>query len=137
MGQSYRQIYASVLVATAYVLHAPFAQAGNSSFIIDAPIGRFTDEDVKLMNANIERTVVDTNVRVVHSWSNPITKYSGTAETLLVFAGPDGVPCKRVRIANRAGNLKGQGQYTLCKVDGKDWTFVPNDYAPQPKADAK
>jgi len=120
-----------------YLLITPVAQAGNSTFIIDAPIGRFTDEDVKLMNANIEQTVADTKVRVVHSWSNPITKHSGTAESLQAFAGPGGVPCKRVRIANQAGSLKGQGQYTLCKVDGKEWTFVPNEYAPQPKTDGK
>jgi hypothetical protein len=137
MRQSFRQICAGSLIATLCLLQPPLAQAGNSSFIIDAPIGRFTDEDVKRMNANIDQTVVDTRVRVVHSWSNPATEHSGTAETLQAFTGPDGVPCKRVRIANRAGNLKGQGQYTLCKVDGKEWTFVPNDYAPHPKTDGK
>ena len=137
MRPSVRQVFPSLLATALFLLQTSLAQAGNSSFIIDAPIGRFTDEDIKLMNANIELTVADTKVRIVHSWSNPNTKHSGTAETLQALAGPDDVPCKRVRITNRAGNLKGQGQYTLCKVDGKDWTFVPNDYAPQLKTDGK
>jgi hypothetical protein len=127
------------VVAVLVTLFITQAHAGNMSFLRDAPMGKFTDEDMKLMNANLEATVADTKVRTVHTWSNQQTGYSGTAETLQAFAGPNSVPCKRVRITNRAGTLTGKGQYTLCKLEGKEWTVVPNDYAPapQPKATSK
>ena len=114
----------------------PAVQAGNNSFISDAPMGKFTDEDIKLMNANIEATLADSKVRVMQAWSNPKTQHSGTAEILQAFAGPNGIPCKRVSVANRAGNLKGKSQYTLCKMDGKGWTYVPKDFASPPSANS-
>jgi hypothetical protein len=136
MRASYRQLLFAAQLMLLCLLQPSATQAGNNSYVSDAPIGKFTDEDMKLMNANLDATVADEKVRSVHSWSNPSTKHSGTAETLISYLGPNGIPCKRVTIANRAGNLTGKGQYTLCKMAEQGWTFVPNDYAPVPKAKA-
>jgi hypothetical protein len=129
MRLSYRLRLAAAQLMALCLLHIAATQAGNNSFISDAPMGKFNDEDLRLMNANIDAALTDAKIRVVHSWSNLATKNSGTAETLQILVGPNGIPCKRIRVANSAGNLKGSGQYTLCKMEGKGWTFVPKDYA--------
>jgi hypothetical protein len=128
MYVSYRQ-WAAAQLLVLFLLHSAATLAGNTSFVSDAPIGRFTEEDLKLMNDNIDAALADQKLLVVHSWTNPQTKNSGTAEALRAFSGPNGIPCKRVRVTNRADSLKGQGQYTLCKMEGQGWTYVPKDFA--------
>jgi hypothetical protein len=139
MRVSNRQLAVAVPLLMLFLLQVPVARAGNMSFIKDAPMGKFTDEDMKLMNANLDTTWAKAKVQTGHSWSNPKTNHSGTAEALQAFEGPNGIPCKRVRISNRAGNLTAKSQYTLCKMENQGWMLVPNDYAPlpQPKTTGK
>ena len=128
MRVSCRPFVVAAQIVMLCLLQISATLAGNNSFISDAPIGKFTDEDLQMMNANIEATLADSKVRVEHAWNNPKTQHSGTAETLQAFSGP-GMPCKRISVTNRAGNLKGKGQYTLCKMVDKEWTYVPKDFA--------
>jgi hypothetical protein len=137
MHATYRQLLFATQLATLCLGLCAATEAGNNSFVSDAPIGKFTEEDMTMMNVNLDATVADEKVRIVHSWNNPNTTHSGTAETLVTFAGPKGITCKRVSITNRASSLAGKGQYTLCKMPEQGWTFVPNEYAPMPKTTGK
>jgi hypothetical protein len=134
MRMSYHQLIVAAQLVALAGLHISAAHAGNMSFISDAPMGKFTDEDIKFMNANLDAALAESRVRTIRSWSNASTGHSGTAEVLQAFAGPNDVPCKRVRVTNQAGKLTGKSQYTLCRIDGQAWNFVPNNYAPIPKA---
>jgi hypothetical protein len=134
MRVSYRRLLFTLSLLWVCLLAIPATRAGNNSFISDAPIGKFTDEDMQLMNANLDAALSDAKLQVIHAWINPSTKHSGTAKALQAFNGPNGLPCKRVSVKNRAGNLKGSGQYTMCRMADKGWTFVPKDYASPPQS---
>jgi hypothetical protein len=122
------------IAATFLVMAVGTVNAGNLSFLRNSPMASFNDEDVRLMMANAEAAVLDTKLRSPRTWENPATKHTGTAETLLSYSGPNGIACKRLRIANQAGSNKGRATFTVCNRDEKGWQLVPSDFAPVPKA---
>ena len=135
--KSHFGILRAALVAGAVLvfgMHSAFAN--NLSFLKQAPVAAFTDQDYALMMENVELVLADATTPVKRDWKNSQTGHSGTAETLVVFNGPKGESCKRLRVTSKAGSRDGKAMYTLCKGDA-GWQLASSDYAPVPKSSGK
>jgi hypothetical protein len=99
------------------------AAAAGLGFLKNAAVGSFDEEDVDLMMKNAGQVLESTAPNASQNWSNPKTGNSGAAEVLSTFTGTDGVPCKRVRVSNKAkrGNVEDQAIYTVCKYPDRGW----------------
>jgi hypothetical protein len=99
------------------------ASAGNLSFLANSPVSYFTQEDMDLMQEN-SMTVLDApGASPKHSWSNTKTGASGWAQVRGQFTSSDGVPCKRLRIVNKAKGLESDATYSVCKYADRGWAF--------------
>jgi hypothetical protein len=126
-------VAAFVCFATAVLFAGIPAHAGNLSYLKDAPIAKFNDEDVQLMTSNAQAVLADAKTPLSRSWANSKTNHSGTAESLLEFLGPKGIPCKRLRVTQRADGRESKATYTYCNMDAEGWRMVSSEFAPTPK----
>jgi hypothetical protein len=54
------------------------------------------------------------------------TGSSGFAEVRSEFMAEDGAPCKRLRVANKAGGMESDATYAVCKYEGRGWLLNPD-----------
>jgi hypothetical protein len=118
----------SLSALTMFFCQATYAD--NWAFLKDTPLSKFSEEDRKMMMSNAVETVNDDSSTAARSWKNKKTSHSGTAQVLLAYAGPDNIPCKRIRIVNRAGDNQNRANYSVCKFADEGWKLVSNDFAP-------
>jgi hypothetical protein len=97
------------------------ASAGNLSFLANSPLSYFTPEDMNLMQENSTRVLDAPGASPKQSWSNATTGASGWAQVRGQFTSSDGVPCKRLRIVNKAKGLESDATYTVCKYPDRGW----------------
>jgi len=114
-----RLLAVAALAATCITAHA-----ANMGFLGNAPISRMTDEDVDLFYQAVQETLDKSPDKSRTGWENPTTGASGTLLPLDTFAGPAGEPCRHLQITNRAGGLRSQHTFTLCKGTDGSWKAV-------------
>ena len=119
---------AAVLVSCAVI---GSASGANLNFLDKSPISYFRGDDMELMRQNAQKALDDPAANAKQSWSNPKTGASGFAQVRSQFTGSDGAPCKRLRIWNNAGGLKGDATYTVCKYPDKGWVMHSDASPPQ------
>lgn len=109
---------------------APFAvQALDLTFLDQAPIRFFNDEDMKLMSNASDKALDEANDGEEVRWSNDQTGNSGAITPVRSFAR-QGQDCRRLRVVNLASKAT-RGSATsnvdFCKVDGtwKILTIAP------------
>lgn len=106
----------------ALLLAAGSAVAAGFGFLTDTPVGKFNDDDLKMMNAAIDRALAAEPLSV-ERWSNDRTGSSGEVSTQRAFEH-GGRPCRDLRVVNRHKSQENSGIYTLCR-DGSDWKLIP------------
>jgi len=106
---------------------AASTHAANMSFLGNAPISRMTEEDVDMFYAAVQETLEKSPDKSRAGWENPTTGASGTLVPLDTFAGPAGEPCRHLQITNRAGGLRSQHVFTLCKAIDGSWMAVAQE----------
>jgi surface antigen len=96
------------------------AQAANLAFMKDAPIARFTDQDMQLFTQTLNGVLDSGADGEARKWSNPDTKAGGEVKAIKSFAR-DAMPCRRVAIKNKAKGRSNSGQYNFCKKPTGEW----------------
>ena len=99
------------------------AYAANLSFLNNSPLAYFQPEDVDHMMENARKVLDSSDPAAKQSWSNPKTGASGFAQARGQFTASGGVPCKRLRVMNKARNLQSDSTYTLCKTADGGWVI--------------
>ncbi len=105
------------------------ASAGNLSFLDNSPVSYFSPEDMDLMRDNARKVLDAPGANVKQSWASQKTGASGWAQVRSEFKATDGVPCKRLRIVNKAKGLQSDATYTVCKYAERGWV-LNTDAAP-------
>jgi hypothetical protein len=120
------------LAAGTLLLSAMLAPAwgGNLNFLDKSPVSYFKGDDMELMRQNALKVLDLPGADAKQSWSNPKTGASGLAQARGSFTGDDGAPCKHLRLLNKAGGLKNDATYVVCKYPDRGWV-IHSDASPQ------
>lgn len=94
------------------------AAAAGFGFLADSPIGKFNEDDLKLMNGAIDKALAGNELGVRTSWVNEKTGSSGEVTPQRAFER-GGRACREVKIINRHKMLEASGVYTMCREDGQ------------------
>jgi surface antigen len=111
--------WTAFLLAT---LAAGAASASGFGFLAETPMSRFNGDDMKMMNAAIERALESSDFGTQVAWANDGTRSSGEVTPLRAF-DRQGRPCRELRVVNRNRALENSGVYTMCRENGR-WTLV-------------
>ena len=109
----------ATLLALSAALAPPLARGMDLSFLGQAPLRFFSDQDLRLMGDAMDQALNDAEDGESISWSNEQTGNSGTIKPLRGFSH-QGLDCRRVEIINRAkkatrGDATSRVDY--CKAD--------------------
>ena len=99
---------------------ATAASAANLGFLKDAPIARFTEQDLTLFKQTLDEVLDKGADGEARRWSNPETKAGGEIKAIKSFER-GATPCRRVAISNAAKGLSASGQYNFCKQPTGQW----------------
>ena len=89
----------------------------------NTPAERFTDDDMRMFAAAVNKALGETPDGQTVSWENPATKARGSI--MVEQTGTrDGLLCKSIRITNEARNRKATQVLTLCQEKSGEWTFA-------------
>ncbi len=102
------------------------ASAEYLNFLKSSPLAYFKGNDYEMMQKNANDVLASTEPHAKKEWTNPKTGSSGLAEVRSEFTNTDGVPCKRLRIVNKAGGLQSDAIYAVCKYEGRGWLLHPD-----------
>lgn len=105
-------IFAMLLAASS------IATAAGLGFLAESPLARFNEDDLKLMNAAMEKALTATELGMRTSWVNDKTGSSGEVTPQRAFESR-GRPCRELRVVNRHRALEASGVYTMCREDGR------------------
>ena len=103
---------ATLLVGSGVVMAAGFG------FLADSPMGKFNEDDLKLMNGAIDKALTAPEIGARTSWSNARSGSSGEVTPQRVLER-NARPCREVKIVNRHKTLEASGIYTMCRDDGR------------------
>jgi len=109
-------------VAAALLTGSGMAAAAGFGFLAESPMGRFNEDDLKLMNGAIERALAAAELGTPVGWANERTASSGEVTPQKAFENR-GRPCRDLRVVNRHRRLESAGVYTMCREDGQ-WTLA-------------
>lgn len=98
--------------------------AFNLSFLDDAAIARFNEQDIDMMIETLEQTLEHGKDGVVVEWENPKTRNHGSV-TPLNSKIHEGFHCRDADIKNFAGTFTGRTIRLMCKTDDGSWRVVP------------
>lgn len=107
-------------LAIAAVLLAAGGAAGAAGFgfLADSPMGKFNEDDLKLMNGAIERALTAVEIGTTVRWANDKTSSSGEVAAQRAFE-LGGRACRDLKVVNRHRRLEASGIYTMCREDGQ------------------
>jgi len=105
------------LVAGALLFGGAAAGAAGFGFLAETPMGRFNEDDLKLMNGAIDKALAASEMGTRIRWGNERTGSSGEVTPQRAFESK-GRPCRDLRVLNRHKSLEASGVYTLCREDG-------------------
>ena len=97
------------------------AQAANLGFLGNAPISRMTAEDVDMLYDAVVNALDNAKDGERTGWENPATSASGTLTPLDTYSGPAGNRCRHLQVISRAGGLRNQSVFALCKQPDGKW----------------
>ena len=95
--------------------------ASNLSFLSSSPLVYFSADDKKMMMDSVRAALDSSAADAGGSWSNPKTGSSGEVQVTGVFTTSDGVPCKQLKVTNRARGLNSVATYQVCKSKDRGW----------------
>lgn len=98
------------------------AVAAGYGFLADSPMGKFNDDDLKLMNGAIAEALAAKALGAPVRWANDKTRSSGEVTPRRAFES-QGRPCRDLRVVNRHRTLEASGVYTLCRDNG-EWKLA-------------
>jgi len=111
-----------VLLAALLVAGTASAQVG-FGFLAETPLARFNADDLKMMNAAIEKALGAPEPGTPVHWANDQTASSGEVIPQRAFEH-QGRPCRDLRVVNRHRRLESSGIYTMCR-DNDRWSLTP------------
>ena len=89
----------------------------------NTPAERFTEDDMRMFAASVNKALGETADGQTVSWENPATKARGSI-VVEQTGTRDGLICKNIRITNEARNRKATQVLTLCQEKSGEWTFA-------------
>lgn len=110
------------LAAIALLCVGGSAAAAGFGFLSESPMGRFNDEDLRLMNESIDKALQAGEMGTPVRWANAQTSSSGEVTPQRAFESR-GRPCRDLRVVNRHRTLEASGIYTLCRDNG-NWKLA-------------
>ncbi len=95
--------------------------ASNLGFLKDAPITRFTGQDLEIFQSTLYDTLDQNADGSTRHWENPKTGSAGEIVVVKSIA-QDSQRCRRVRISNRArGYAEAKTDAVFCKEADGQW----------------
>jgi surface antigen len=104
------------------------AGATNLAFLKEAPISRFTKQDMKLFEQALNDALEKSADGEAKTWSNPDTQAGGEIKTIKSFKR-GAMPCRSLVIRNSAKGLTASGEYSLCKQPKGEWKQASSEGA--------
>lgn len=123
-----RNLVASTLLSTL----AAVGSASNMSFLKDAPIGQFKEEDMRMMRAAAADLIREGVKGATRDWRNEATGNSGRFQILSVFTSADGRQCMKLLVITRAKSAEQQSKYPVCAGPDGRW-LIDTEAAPKPQ----
>ena len=122
-----RALARALAAAALFGLAAPAAHAvrGYDNFTA-TPIAKFSKEDSALMMARVDQALKAEKDGEKLEWKNPATPASGSVTPLSRLTA-NGLPCRRLRVANAYGDLKAEGVYRFCEKPPGTWKLIGPD----------
>ncbi|MDH3451140.1 MAG: RT0821/Lpp0805 family surface protein [Gammaproteobacteria bacterium] len=99
------------------------ALAGNYSFLDEAPAKHFTDQDIQLLTDAVNDALENSADGNITAWRNPETDASGKLKPLETYQS-EGITCRRLQIANKAGGLKNNVAFNFCRQTDNTWKLI-------------
>jgi len=114
-----------VLVAALAALLLPLsgAHAFDVRFLKETPIGKFSKEDLSMMQATARKALSEAPDGTLVEWSNPKTGSSGTVKPLDTFQ-QKGLKCRRTEFTNKYKTLFGGSTIVACEVKKGEWKYA-------------
>jgi hypothetical protein len=97
--------------------------AANLNFLKDAPISKFTEEDLKIFTQTRDQLLNTGKDGETREWSNPATKASGKINIVKSFER-DGLRCRSLKITNRAKGLSQTNPANFCQQASQEWILA-------------
>jgi surface antigen len=111
----------------AMVLLAVTATAGsfasNFLFLDAAPIRNFTEADMHMFQSAVWDALDNSADGTITAWRNPETNASGRLKPLKTYQA-QGTTCRRLQIANKAGDLNSNVAFNFCRQPDNSWQVV-------------
>lgn len=104
-------------------LLAAAAQAQSLNLIGASPVSRFTQADIALMMATVDKVLADPADGVARSWNNEATSASGVVTATRSYV-EGGRKCRELLVANRFRTLRGEAEHNFCQEGTGQWKLV-------------
>ena len=105
------------------LLAATSAQAQSLNLIGASPVSRFTEADLALMMAAVDRALADPADGVAQAWKNDATSASGVVTARRSYVS-EGRACRDVLVANSFRTLRGEAEHSFCRDSAGKWKLV-------------
>ena len=99
------------------------AMAINLNFLRNAPISRFNQQDIQLLQEAFLKAMDSGADGTTVEWANDRTGASGTITPTERFQR-GGAECRTARFTTRFRALTGGGEFSFCKNSKGDWLLV-------------
>jgi surface antigen len=109
-------------------LIGPAHAAGENAAVKNTAVSKFSDADYALMKARVDEALKAETDGQTLEWKNDQTGASGAVTPLNRLVWND-LQCRRLRIVNTYGEVKGQGVYKFCEKPAGRWKLVGPDGA--------
>ena len=115
--------FQSLLLVPLTICLALPALGSNTTFLKDAPIQKFTPEDMTIFRKALDDILETGKDGDSSKWSNPTTKAFGDLQAIKSFERA-GTPCRALKVRNSAKGLSASGNYNFCKLPATgEWTL--------------
>jgi surface antigen len=114
--------FAALLAA----LTGPANAAGELGAFRNTVVTKFNTDDFGMMQARIDQALATEKDGEALAWKSAKTKASGSVTPLSRLTW-NGLACRRMRVTNAYGSLKGEGVYKFCETPTGQWKLVGPD----------
>jgi surface antigen len=115
-------IPALILAFAAFLFPLSAVSAIDVRFLKETPIGKFSKEDLSMMQETARKALSEAPDGTLVEWSNPKTGSSGTIKPLDTFQ-QQGLKCRRAEVTNRYKTLLGGTTLVACEVKKGEWKY--------------
>jgi surface antigen len=117
------RIPALIVALAVYLLPLSAAAEIDVRFMKETPIGKFSKEDLSMMQATATKALNEAPDGTLVEWSNPKTGSSGTVKPLDTFQ-QKGVKCRHAEFTNKYKTLLGGTTLVACEVKKGEWKYT-------------